>query len=156
MSRTSPLDQSVITEVNRPVRSLPIVGQRASSTNLHEALLREVLEGLQRWLEAGRELTIDLTSLPMTDDDRRRLETRLGKGEVQITLSVAGDSEIWETRFAGVWWVRHKDPSGSVIAETLEVTPVPRIVRSQLEDMAFACQRLANDLTAEGFAEERP
>ena len=43
----------------------------------------------------------------MAQVDRDQLEQLLGRGEVQARLEIAGPSEIWETAYAGVWWVRH-------------------------------------------------
>ena len=42
-------------------------------------------------------------------------------------LKVAGTSEIWETRYAGVWWVRHFGAGDKIAAERIEIAAIPQI-----------------------------
>ena len=95
----------------------------------------------------------------MSDEDRACLEDRLGYGEVNATLDVAGQTEIIETAYPGVWWVRHLDGRGRVAAEQIVVTRVPDILISPPEDIRAAAARLIAEMrpaAAPGKDEEAP
>ena len=76
-------------------------------TGLAQSVLREIAELLSVLVAEGETGAIDLHGLPMTPADRSELEESLGRGDVEAILNVAGTSEVWETRYSGVWWVRH-------------------------------------------------
>ena len=78
------------------------------STGMAWSILTEIHQLLKALSEKGEAGSIDLRSLPMTDADREQLEEILGRGEVRAELELAGVSEVWETAYAGVWWVRHR------------------------------------------------
>jgi hydrogenase-1 operon protein HyaF len=56
-------------------------------------------------------------------------------------------SEIWESRFSGVWLVEHRNGLGERIALQVEITPVPGILLAQQEDIAEAASRLEEQLS---------
>ena len=118
----------------------------ASTGGLTESLLQEVAERLADLAAGGEGTAIDLLSLPMTRADRLELETRLGRGEVAATLDVAGMSEVWETAYAGVWWVRHFGAGEKIAAERIEIAIVPEILTTHASDIQAACARLLEDL----------
>lgn len=111
-------------------------------TGLARAIEREILQHLEAMASDGTEAVIDLRSLPMSSADRTELEAELGRGEVSAKLSAMGSSEIWETHFPGVWWVRHRDRSGRVIAEQVEITLLPEILRSDPADVRAGAVRM--------------
>ena len=94
---------------------------------LVDALLMEVAGLLHRLIEHGEAGTIDLRGLPLSPSCIANLEQRLGQGEITVQLDAAGRSEIRETGFPGVWWTRHADEAGRVIAMLIEVAVVPDI-----------------------------
>jgi hydrogenase-1 operon protein HyaF len=71
------------------------------------------------------------------------LDVVLDTGEVSATLSVGGVSTVWETRFAGVWRVRHHDGFNEIAADEIHVTRIPDVLVTQDEDIAFSAARLA-------------
>jgi hydrogenase-1 operon protein HyaF len=123
-----------------------VTSPEAPGTGLAGALLSEVAASLRAFSADGRPRRIDLRSLPLSSGERADLEARLGKGEVDIALLAAGESRIWETRYAGVWWLRHAGGDGSTLAETIEITSIPEIVVSHAQDIAAASERLAAEL----------
>jgi hydrogenase-1 operon protein HyaF len=128
-------------------------------TGLAQVVLHEIAVLLDRLADAGEAGAIDLRSLPMTDGDRVELEERLGRGEVEATLNVAGVSKVWETRHAGVWWVRHLGEGNRVAAEEIAVTRAPEILLTHPADVRAAAALLRDALQADrprGTAEERP
>ena len=89
-----------------------------------EPVLREIQALLEAFSATGQTAAIDLAGMPLTRADRDVLENFLGRGEVEATLDVAGRSEIWETAFSGVWWVRHWG-GDAVASEPIEITEIP-------------------------------
>ncbi len=115
-------------------------------TGMAQSLLRELAVALSTLAASGAEAAIDLRSLPMTTADRDELEAALGRGEVGVTLAAAGASEIWETRFAGIWWVRHFGGDGRVASEVIEVTHLPDMLAAHPDDIKAAAGRMATEL----------
>jgi len=120
-------------------------------TGMADAVLREAAALLADFVATGKISAIDLRSLPMTDADRAELDQRLGHGEVSAILTVAGESEIWETAIAGVWWVRHFGEGGHVVAEEIVVTRVPEVLATHPDDAREGLRRL--NAMLEGIAE---
>jgi len=110
---------------------------------LADAVLTEIADALARLAATGEETLIDLKSLPLSPADLERLAEALGKGEVECVLEVAGRSEVRETGFSGVWWVRHFGAGDVVAVEEIAVTRIPDVLVSHPDDVALAARRLA-------------
>lgn len=117
-------------------------------TGMADALLREIADALERFVATGEVTAIDMRGLPLGDADRAVLEQRLGQGEVSAILTVAGQSEVWETAFSGVWWVRHRGASGGVAAEEIVITRLPEILATHPDDARDGLMRLRAVLAA--------
>lgn len=129
------------------MRSVDPAQCRASDvTGMADVILHEIAELLAALAASASEGTIDLRGIPMTDADRADLEHRLGHGEVHAVLDVAGTSEVFETSFTGVWWVRHRSADGRISSEEIAVTLLPPILKSSLADARRAAVRLAASL----------
>ena len=113
-----------------------------------QSVLHEIVRGLTDLADNGTPSAIDLRSLPMTEGDRHELQEALGRGEVSATLDMAGKSDIWETRHAGVWWVRHMGSGDRIASETIEITAIPDILMAHRDDIRAASARLSADLAA--------
>jgi hydrogenase-1 operon protein HyaF len=109
---------------------------------LVDALLMEVAGLLRGLIDHGEDGTIDLRGLPLSPACIDALNERLGHGEITVLLSAAGRTEIHETKFPGVWWTRHEDEAGRIIAILIEVAVVPEILRAKSEDMKLGLERL--------------
>ena len=120
------------------------------TTGLAQAVLPEIAHLLSRLANSGESAQIDLKSLPMNDADRSALAQRLGRGEVFAKLDVAGATEVWETSYSGVWWVRHLGADGSTASEQISISPVPDILVSHSADIHSAAERLKDDLAFGG------
>ena len=118
----------------------------ARTTGMAYSILSEVAQRLHTLAECNEPSTIDLRSLPLTQRDREQLQELLGHGEVSIRLEVAGATEIWETAYHGVWWIRHMGAGGRVATEEIAVTRIPEILLSDLHDVAAAAARIRHDL----------
>jgi len=127
------------------LESIP-VHVTGSATGMAGAILTEIAELLEQLADNNMSGAIDLRGLPMTEEDRIRLEDRLGRGEVSARLDVAGMSEVWETSYPGVWWIRHRGGDGQIAAEEIAVTQIPDILVSPEEDVRAAAVRINAEL----------
>ena len=116
------------------------------------ALLSELVNLLEALAADATAASIDLQSLPMSAADRVQLQQVLGEGEVQSTLTAQGISRIRETGVSGVWWVEHVGQDGELVAESIEVTLIPDILKAAADEIAPAARDLRvriDALTAE-------
>jgi len=120
--------------------------QTSLNTGMAWSVLSEIGALLARLAEHGESASIDLRSLPLTDADRTQLQELLGRGEVTASLDLMGRSEVRETGFAGVWWIRHMGAGEQVSSEEIAVTPVPEILHSHPADIAASVARLQHRL----------
>jgi hydrogenase-1 operon protein HyaF len=124
--------------------------------SLVDALLMEVASLLDRLVRHGEPGCIDLRGMPLSPSCLSSLEAKLGRGEITIQVAAAGSSEIHETSFPGVWWIRHEDEAGRVIALLLEVAPVPGIVSADPADIAAGLRRLPSHTNFSIHSRARP
>lgn len=122
-------------------------------TGMARAVMHEIAECMQRLAAEDQESAIDLRSLPLTEADLLELETMLGKGEVEASLSVLGQTQVWETGYAGVWWVRHFAANQQTASEQIAITPLPEILISHPEDISAASDRLRKELAQSDHGE---
>lgn len=99
------------------------------------AILHEIADLLGRLASDGSCGIIDLHAMPLTPGDRVQLEEVLAAGEVKATIDAAGPTEICETVYPGVWWIRHRNETGESVAELIEVTACPEILTSHTDDV---------------------
>ncbi len=116
------------------------------TTGMAWSVLAEVGRLLENLATKGEPGCIDLRSLPLTVADREELESLLGHGEVRVELDLAGRSEVWETAYAGAWWIRHRGAGDRIAAELISVCPVPEILMAHPADIQAAARRLRSDL----------
>lgn len=109
-------------------------------------LLNEVKHALDNLIETGHNTMIDLRSIPLAPGEEEKIMSLLGVGEVQAQLDALGLSEIFETKYAGVWIVTHYNDEGHIISRFIEVTRMPEILCSQTEDIMLAYSRLGQTL----------
>lgn len=126
----------------------------APLTGMGRGILSELADKLTHFAETGETEILSLRAMPLTQADIDWLQTYLGAGEVRVELDVAGHSEIFETTFPGIWWVRHF--SGDDIAsEELHVTDIPQIIRTHPKDAAAAARALTRALQDEAEQNEQ-
>lgn len=125
------------------MNSLDIPLEIAEPTSgMAQAILTELYDHLSGLASSGTRHVIDLTSLPMSETDKRELESLLGRGEVSVTLKTIGDSEIFETGYCGIWWIKHYTADKKLISELLEITTVPEIIKSHPDDIKKSVDEL--------------
>ena len=122
----------------------PCLSDRATGMAL--SVLAEVGRMLEALSESGQAGAIDLRSLPLSDVDRAQLEEVLGRGEVRAELELAGNSEVWETTYPGVWWIRHRGAGDKIATEEISVCAIPVILITHPVDIKAAAGRLREEL----------
>lgn len=120
-----------------------VVETRDEASGMVPALLRELLDALNAYLQDGTPHLVDLATLPLEPADRDALEQALGQGEIDARIEALGHSRVRETAFAGLWWIRHEDADGALLCEQIEVTALPEILRTDRSDIEAASARLA-------------
>lgn len=102
------------------------------------ALLQELQAMLYSLVHTGKAASIDIRSLPITSDDYDYLKSLLGEGEVTATIYALGPTIISETAIPGIWWVTHYNADDHVLAESIEVTELPEMLKTQQQDLQQA------------------
>jgi len=106
------------------------------------SVLVEIQHGLQQFNKNGHKHIIDLGSIPIAPYERVKLLEVLGQGEVSISLSSLGQSEIYETAISGVWITKHRDEQEQISAMFVDICRIPDIVLSQMDDMDSLTEEL--------------
>lgn len=121
---------------NNP-KTIPIHSQSDDTYSIGNlrALLTEIAALLEKFSVNGETGMIDLNSLPLAPGEYEQLRQLLGQGEVTVRIEAIGPSEIIETRYPGVWWVTHYNVEGDIVADMLEITDIPEIIKSQQTDI---------------------
>ncbi len=112
-----------------------------------QPILHEIRHALATLIETGETRIIDLRSIPLAPGEEETIIDTLCCGEVHAKLNALGPSEIYETRFAGVWLITHYNEENSVIGRFIEITKIPEILQSQNEDMTNALGQLETELS---------
>ncbi len=112
-------------------------------------ILHEIRHALEKLLNDGEPSIIDLRSIPLAPGEEETIINSLGHGEVHARLDVLGSSEIYETRFTGVWLVTHYNEDDSIVSRFIEVTEIPDVLKSQREDVTHALDELVTKLETE-------
>lgn len=133
------------------LKDIPIYVQAEETYSIGNirALLTEIAARLEKLASDGETGMIDLNSLPMAPGEYEQLRQTLGQGEVSARIEAIGASEIIETHYPGVWWVTHYNVEGDIVADTLEITAVPEIIKSQPEDIRTGLELLRAQLNDE-------
>ncbi|GAB4344783.1 MAG: hypothetical protein Kow006_01180 [Gammaproteobacteria bacterium] len=113
-------------------------------------LLHQICDALEALVSDDRSSAIDLRALPFSPGEEQALKQLLGNGEASALLKTLGDTELWETAYPGVWWVEHRNSEGERIAQSLEITWIPEILKSQPEDVQTGRQRLEELIKTSG------
>ncbi|MEE4217202.1 MAG: hydrogenase expression/formation C-terminal domain-containing protein [Xanthomonadales bacterium] len=120
--------------------------QTENITGMARSIVAEVARMLESLATDGTTSSIDLRSLPLTEADRQQLEELLGRGEVTAELEVSGRSSVWETAYAGAWWIRHRGAGDKISSEEIAVCPVPGILVTHAADIEAAALRIKQEI----------
>jgi hydrogenase-1 operon protein HyaF len=110
-------------------------------TGLANALLREIADHLLTVSQGGDRRVVELTNLPLSEGDIQLLHEKLGRGEVEARINAAGPTEVYETSFPGLWWVKYLAEDQRVITQQLEIGAVPMILEAHRDDIQASAER---------------
>lgn len=100
------------------------------------AVLFEVNEALQRFIDSGETWSIFTNKMSLTPEERQSIRDFLGQGSVKIQLTDTAEPAEWmESGTPGVWYGVFYDQANNPVLETLEVGNFPQVSSAQLEDI---------------------
>jgi len=110
-------------------------------------LLHQIKHAMDNLVDNNVNEVIDLRSIPLAPGEEDNLLNFLGQGEVKAQLNALGPSEILETQFNGVWLITHYNDENEIVSRHIEVTYMPEILLSQMQDIRSSIQRLSEKLS---------
>lgn len=105
-------------------------------------ILVELESQREQYARGGKPHSINLTLLPLSEEELEFLDARLGRGPVDILSRAYGKCQVISTATPNVWWVRYYNSMGTPILTTIEVVDVPNVVAAAPEDLADSAERL--------------
>lgn len=127
--------------------------QRAATTHLPSiqmprgamnspALLTEIREQVLHFRPGQPPHVINLTLLPLTQEDQAVLAQAAPVGPVAILSRGFGNCRITSTALRNLWRVQYFNSMQTMILNTLEVVEVPEVAMAAAEDLADSRERL--------------
>ncbi len=104
--------------------------------------LHQIQHALSALLKSDQTTSIDINAMPFAPGEKQTLKDTLSTGEVTATLNALGKSHIYETQYAGVWWIEHYNSHEHSVGQFIEVTWIPELLKSQAEDVQAGLERL--------------
>lgn len=105
-------------------------------------LLTEIEDQWRRWQQGLSPHVINLTLLPMSQEDIGFMDHHLGTGRVVILSRGYGNCRITNTRTPHTWRVVYYNSEDTVILNTVEVGPLPAVAQAAREDLEDSLERL--------------
>lgn len=117
------------------------------------AILRALHDEMTAWrFGTGEQPILVLTGLAERNPGALAfINESLGQGEVSAVIDGTQRVAIQETAFASVWRVQHLDEQGTVLVDTLEVGPIPEVVRERAMASARAAEVVEIGAPPEGY-----
>lgn len=109
-------------------------------------ILVELQAQHENYTNGGAPHSINLTLLPLSEQELEFIDQRLGRGPVDVLSRAYGKCEVISTKTAGIWWVRYYNSMGVLILNTLEVVDVPVVIKAAPEDLVDSAARLKDIL----------
>ena len=110
------------------------------------ALVTELEGKIASWRPGAPAHVINLSLLPLTDEDVAYLDARLGPGSVTVLSRGYGNCRISSTATLNVWWVRYFNSRDAIVLNTIEVVGVPSVACAAVEDLRDSATRLGEIL----------
>lgn len=110
------------------------------------ALVTELDDRIAAWRPGAAAHAVNLTLLPLTDEDLAFLDERTGPGAVTILSRGYGNCRITSTSTRNTWRVRYFNSREAIVLDTIEVVDVPGVACAAQEDLRDSAQRLGEIL----------
>lgn len=105
------------------------------------AILTELQDRTRNWQPGSTAHVINLSLLPLSEQDVPFLDACLGEGAVLVLARGYGNCRISNTRVPNCWRVRYFNSQDALILDTIEVTDLPEVVLAAPEDIADSLER---------------
>jgi len=105
-------------------------------------ILRQVADMLETLVTSGEGGMIDLQGAGLAPQEYEMLREALAEGEVHAVIDAIEPAEVRETIYPGVWWFTQYNVEGDIVADLIEVTPLPEVLKADAEDVADGLARL--------------
>ena len=119
------------------------------------AVLTEIVGKAKKYQAGNGAHVVNLTLLPMSQEDLDCLALTLGVGAVTILSRGYGNCRITSTRLPNVWWVQYFNSMDTLILNTIEVSEVPEVAQASKEDYEDSIERLGEWLQVMQISESR-
>lgn len=106
------------------------------------SVLVELAEYIDIWQPPELPDTVNLSLLPMSEDDIAWISQVLGTGPTVILSRGYGNCRIGATQYRNCWWLKYFNSQDHVILETIEVCDVPPVAVAAPEDISDSAERL--------------
>jgi len=106
------------------------------------SLLAEVHDHIATRSPGDPAHVINLTLLPLTDQELSWLGSRLGVGPTTILSRGYGNCRIGSTAVKGVWWIKYFNSEDKLILNAIEISDVPEVAIAAPEDLEDSAYRL--------------
>ncbi len=106
------------------------------------SIIAELNEHIAAWQPGVPAHVVNLTLLPLSQEDVSFLEERLVGGSVLILSRGYGNCRIISTLVPNCWRVTYYNSSDTVILNTVEVIDIPEVACAALEDLHDSHERL--------------
>ena len=106
------------------------------------ALLTEIADHMAEYKSGDPAHAINMTLLPLTEDDVLLLGERMGVGPVTILSRGYGNCRIGSTSQQDVWWIKYFNSEDKLILNSIEIVDVPEVCLAAPEDIADSAERL--------------
>ena len=131
---------SLAFENSRPLNAT--AGEDAVGVENALPILVELDEAVRRYAAEGTEHSINFSLLPTTAEELEFIDSRLGRGSVNILSQAYGKCQVISTLTPNTWWVRYFNNMDKLILNSIEVVTVPGVVTAAEEDLADSAVRL--------------
>ncbi|ALG66683.1 hydrogenase expression/formation protein [Beggiatoa leptomitoformis] len=85
---------------------------------------------------------INLSLLPISEEDQTFMINCLGTGTTTILSKGYGNCRITSTAIRYVWWVRYYNSMDNLILNTIEIVDIPQVAKAAKEDLEDSEKRL--------------
>jgi hydrogenase-1 operon protein HyaF len=127
-------------------RLRPVEGMAGENLMNAPAIATELADKLASCRPESEAHAVNLSLLPLTDEDQAYLDQRLGQGPVAILSRGYGNCRISSTAVKNAWRVRYFNSREVVILDTIEVVNIPAVACAAKEDLEDSAQRLGEIL----------
>ena len=111
-------------------------------------ILVELAAHVERFERDQTPHVINLTLLPLSEDEVAFVDERLGRGAIDVLSRAYGKCQVIRTLTPNVWWVRYYNSMDTLILDTFEVTTLPEVALAAREDLADSGARIIQVLEA--------